>query len=382
MSRVSRHAGATSQTTSRFHPLVWPIWLLGGALTVGSNPLHNLLLLLGAALVTLVCQDDSPVGRAFGFFVRIGLIVIGLRLLLSMVAVGQFTYGETPLGRLPLLGLPWWLGGLALGGPFTLEMLAMGVTGGIRLLALLALFGAFNAVADHYGLLRRLPSFLGGIGLVLTIGLAFVPQTLNQLIAIREAQRVRGHRFRTWRDALPLLVPLVSGGLERSLQLAEAMDSRGYGARRTRANPGSMLREQAGSILGLLLLALGLFAAFYRSDPRPGWALAGAGLLVLAAVARRAGQMTQRSRYLRERWRISDLLAILSSLALVVVAVLARRYAADALVYVPLPTATMPPFRLWSIAMIALLVVPAGIIAVMERRTTGADVREHDHAAA
>lgn len=380
MSGVSRHTSAAAQTSS-FHPLVWPIWLLGGTLTVGSNPLHNLLLLLGAALVTLVCQDDSPVGRAFGFFVRIGLIVIGLRLLLSMVAVGQFTYGATPLGRLPLLGLPWWLGGLALGGPFTLEMLAMGVTGGIRLLALLALFGAFNAVADHYGLLRRLPSFLGGIGLVLTIGLAFVPQTLNQLIAIREAQRVRGHRFRTWHDALPLLVPLVSGGLERSLQLAEAMDSRGYGARRTEANSGGRLMEQAGSILGLLLLALGLFAAFYRSDPRSGWALTGTGLVILAAVARRVGRTSRRSRYLRERWHIYDLLAILSSIALIGVAVLTRRYAVDALVYVPLPTAAMPPFRVWSIAMIALLMVPAGIIAVMDRRQARAHIREHEQAA-
>jgi energy-coupling factor transport system permease protein len=298
-----------------------------------------------------------------------------------MVAVGQFTYGATPLGRLPLLGLPWWLGGLALGGPFTLEMLAMGVTGGIRLLALLALFGAFNAVADHYGLLRRLPSFLGGIGLVLTIGLAFVPQTLNQLIAIREAQRVRGHRFRTWRDALPLLVPLVSGGLERSLQLAEAMDSRGYGARRTETDSGGRLLEQAGSILGLLLLALGLFAAFYRSDPRPGWALAGTGLVILAAVARRIGRTSRRSRYVRERWHIYDLLAVLSSLTLIAVAVLVRRYAVDALVYVPLPTAEIPPFRVWSIAMIALLIVPAGIVAVMDRRPARARMREHEQAA-
>ena len=239
----------------RFHPMVWPIWLLAGTLAVSSNPLHNLLLLLGAALVTLVCQNDSPVGRAFGFFVRIGLVVIGLRLVLSLVAVGGFTYGTTPLGRLPVVALPWWLGGLALGGPFTLEMLASGIVGGVQLLTLLALFGAFNAVADHYGLLRRAPSFLGGIGLVLTIGLAFVPQTLGQLGAIRESQRVRGHRFRTWRDALPLLVPLISGGMERSLQLAEAMDSRGYGARR----PGSgrtLLLEGAGSFVGLLRLAL------------------------------------------------------------------------------------------------------------------------------
>ena len=363
MSDVRPGEATVERQPPRFHPLVWPIWLLAGTLAVGSNPLHNLLLLLGAALVTLVCQNESPVGRAFGFFVRIGLVVIGLRLVLSLVAVGGFTYGATPLGRLPVIGLPWWLGGLALGGPFTLEMLASGIVGGVQLLTLLALFGAFNAVADHYGLLRRAPYFLGGIGLVLTIGLAFVPQTLGQLGAIRESQRVRGHRFRTWRDALPLLVPLISGGLERSLQLAEAMDSRGYGARR----PGSgrtLVLEGAGSIAGLLLLALGLFATFYWTDGGPGWGLIGGGLGLLALVALRAGRATKRRRYLREPWRRHDLVAITGSVSLIALAVFARRYGVEALVYAPLPKAVLPPFREWSLGMVALLIIPAAITAV------------------
>ena len=363
MSGVRPGEATAERQPPRFHPLVWPIWLLAGTLAVGSNPLHNLLLLLGAALVTLVCQNESPVGRAFGFFVRIGLVVIGLRLVLSLVAVGGFTYGATPLGRLPVIGLPWWLGGLALGGPFTLEMLASGIVGGVQLLTLLALFGAFNAVADHYGLLRRAPYFLGGIGLVLTIGLAFVPQTLGQLGAIRESQRVRGHRFRTWRDALPLLVPLISGGLERSLQLAEAMDSRGYGARR----PGSgrtLVLEGAGSIAGLLLLALGLFATFYWTDGGPGWGLIGGGLGLLALVALRAGRATKRRRYLREPWRRHDLVAITGSVSLIALAVFARRYGVEALVYAPLPKAVLPPFREWSLGMVALLIIPAAITAV------------------
>ena len=346
----------------RFHPMVWPIWLLAGTLAVSSNPLHNLLLLLGAALVTLVCQNDSPVGRAFGFFVRIGLVVIGLRLVFSLVAVGGFTYGTTPLGRLPVVGLPWWLGGLALGGPFTLEMLASGIVGGVQLLTLLALFGAFNAVADHYGLLRRAPSFLGGIGLVLTIGLAFVPQTLGQLGAIRESQRVRGHRFHTWRDALPLLVPLISGGLERSLQLAEAMDSRGYGARRT-GSGHTLVLEGAGSIVGLLLLALGLFATFYWTDGGVGWGLLGGGMGLLAFVALRAGHATQRRRYLREPWRRRDLVVMIGSLSLIALAMFARCYGVEALVYAPLPKAMLPPFRVWSLGMVALLIIPAVLTA-------------------
>ena len=103
-----------------FHPLVWPLWLAAGALAVGSNPLHNLVILAGAALVAVVCRSDSPVGRAFALFVRLGVVLIALRVALSAVAVGGLTYGQTPLGRLSVVRLPWWFVGLEVGGPFTL----------------------------------------------------------------------------------------------------------------------------------------------------------------------------------------------------------------------------------------------------------------------
>ena len=358
----------------RFHPLVWPLWLLGGVLATGSNPLHNLLMLLGAALVALACQSDSPVGRAFGFFVRIGLVVIGVRVVLSTVAVGGFAYGATPLGRLPVMRLPWWLGALELGGPFTVEMLALGLAGGIQLLTLLALFGAFNAVVDHYGLLRRTPDVLGGAGLAVTIGLAFVPQTLTQLVAIREAQRVRGHRFRGWRDTLPLLVPLISGGLERSLQLAEAMDSRGYGARR----PGTgrtALVEQLATVAGLLLAAIGLFMYFYRPGSQTGFALLLAAGALLGLAARSLGRSTRRSRYLRERWHISDLVVVASSILLLVAARNVRQVAPETLVYVPFPQATLPAFNPLSIGLLLLLLVPAAIMVASNCHTArGIDI--------
>ena len=344
----------------RFHPLVWPLWLLAGALAAGSNPLHNVLILLGAALVAVSCRNDSPVGRALGLFMRLGLIVILARILLSTVAVGGLAYGRTPLGRLPVLRLPWWLGGLELGGPFTIEMVATGLVGGIQLATLLALFGAFNAAADHYGLLRRMPNFLGGVGLAITIALAFVPQTLIQLTLIREAQRVRGHRFRGWRDTLPLLVPLVSGGLERSLQLAEAMDSRGYGAPIGRAARG---RRQVPLVTFLALWAasLGLFTLFYGTAGAAGIALLALAGVLLFWAARTLGRTTGRTRYLRERWRRHDLVAVAAAVALLAAAALCRRLAPDALVYSPLPRATLPAFELASIGLVLLLIVPAAI---------------------
>ena len=359
--------GSNSRPVSRFHPLVWPLWLLAGALTIGSNPLHNLLMLLGAALVAIVCQDASPVRHAFGLFVRVGAVVVALRIALSSVAVARFAFGETPLGRLPLIELPWWLGGLALGGSFTLEMIMTGLVGGVQLLTLLALFGAFNAAADHYGLLRRMPAFLGGAGLAVTIALAFVPQTMSQLAALRDAQRARGYRFRNWRDALPLLVPLISGGLERSLQLAEAMASRGYGARPPTIGRRSTV-EQLATLVGLVLLSIGLFALFYGPDPRPGLLTLAGSAGILAWVARSMGRGANRSRYLRERWRARDYVVAGGSIMLVAAVILLRRLSPETLVYLPLPRALPPAFTAWSIVLLILLILPATVTAIASRR--------------
>ncbi len=351
----------------RLHPLIWPLWLVGALLAAGTNPLHNLLLLGGAAFVALVCRTGGAVGRAFGLFLRIGLVLVVLRVLLAAVAVGEFRYGETTIGRLPVLRLPWWLGGLSLGGPFTLEMIVAGAVTGLRLLVILVIFGAFNSAADHYGLLRRVPHFLGGAGLAVTIALLFVPQTLRELAAIREAQRVRGHRFRGWRDALPLLAPLVAGGIERSLQLAEAMDSRGYGARHRPSGLRGLL-EQLATFAGAALLALGLFTLFYETAPLLATAALALALLLLGAVAQSLGRSTRRSRYLRERWRVHDSVAATAAVLLGAGAMLARALQPAALAYQPFPSATVPPFEPVSLVLLLLLIAPAMLTLVLERQ--------------
>ncbi len=356
------------QEAVRFHPLVWPCWLIGAVFVVGTNPLHNLLMVLGAIIVAMVCHSNHAVSGALGVFIRVGIIVLILRIVLSCVAIGGFSFGETPMGRLPVLQLPRWLGGLELGGPWTLEMLLLGIVLGLRLLALLALFGAFNAAVDHYGLLRRVPNVLRGAGLVITIALAFVPQTFAQLVAIREAQQVRGHRFRTWRDSLPLLAPLLGGGLERSLQLAEAMDSRGYGARRVgvRTRPGL---ERFATLAGLTLAAIGLFFVFFDGTPWRGivWLLA--ATVAVGWAARSAERATRGSRYLREPWRGRDWGAAAASIALVLGAMVVRSFAPQTMNYTPLPRATLPPFELWSIVLLLLLTMPATIVLLIEDRT-------------
>ncbi|HEX6288502.1 MAG TPA: energy-coupling factor transporter transmembrane component T [Herpetosiphonaceae bacterium] len=345
---------------AELHSLVWLLWLIAGVVAISTNPLLNLLIMAQAVLIAQSCHTESPVGRAFGLFLRLGLALVVVRTLLSMIPVGGFSYGATPLATLPEIELPLWLGGLRLGGTATLEMLLGGLVSGIRLWALILVFGAFNAVADHYGLLRRTPRFLFHAGLMTTIALTFVPQVILQLQAIRDAQRVRGHRFRTWRDGLPLLVPLLSGGLERSIQLAEAMDSRGYG-RVTARRPG-VAWVQGAIVVGVTILALGLYIGFTGSWQ--GWIAAAIGGLLALGALRWIGGGTRRTRYLRERWHRRDTLVALASLAVIVGMTTLRLLDRGDLIYTTLPRARMPSFDPTTGALLLLLSTPALIYLV------------------
>ncbi|HEY0739019.1 MAG TPA: energy-coupling factor transporter transmembrane component T [Herpetosiphonaceae bacterium] len=340
---------------SRFHSLVWLLWLVAGVVAISTNPLLNLIIMAQAVLVATTCHTESPVGHAFGLFLRLGLLFVLTRTILSIIPVGGFAYGATPLITLPEFELPIWLGGLHLGGPSTLEMLIFGLVSGLRLWALILVFGAFNAVADHYGLLRRLPRMLFHAGLITTIALTFVPQVISHLQTIRDAQRVRGHRFRTWRDGLPLIVPLLSGGLERSIQLAEAMDSRGYG--HTTSQQRSTLLAQGVIIVGLTILALGLY--FGLTGSWQGWLAAGAGGVLAIEMLRRMAGSSRRTRYLRDRWRRRDTLVAATCLLLITGMTALRLADRGGLLYTTLPRVTLPPFEPLVGVLLLLLSTPA-----------------------
>lgn len=338
---------------SHFHSLVWLFWLFAGVSAISTNPLLNLLIIGQTVLVVVTCHTESPVGQAFGLFVRLGLVLVVIRTLFAGIPVGGFSYGSTPLFHIPQFGLPIWLGGLNIGGQVTLEMIANGFISGVRLWTLILVFGAFNAVADHYGLLRRVPRILFHAGLATTIALTFVPQVVLQLQAIRDAQRIRGHHFRSWRDGLPLLVPLLSGGLERSIQLAEAMESRGYGRTTERRSRWS----EIVLLIGLTLLAIGLYASL--TGNWRGWLIVALGGLLSIAMLNNLSPGPSRTRYIRERWRRQDTVVLLASLVLIVGMAVLHSLRIDGLLYTTIPRLTLPPFEPLVGALVLLLSVPA-----------------------
>jgi energy-coupling factor transport system permease protein len=74
-----------------------------------------------------------------------------------------------------------------------------------------------------------------------------------------EALRGRGVEVSGVRGRARLLSPLLAGSLERALNLAEAMEARGYGRPgATRApRPGWRARDRAALVAAALLVAMG-----------------------------------------------------------------------------------------------------------------------------
>ncbi|HEX5688879.1 MAG TPA: energy-coupling factor transporter transmembrane component T, partial [Roseiflexaceae bacterium] len=264
--------------------------------------------------------------------------------------------------------LPALLGGITLGGAITAEDIAWGAVRGLRVWTLIAIFGAFNALVDHYRLLRLAPRSLFHAGLVVTIAVAFVPHTLQSLAEIRDAQRVRGHRFRGPRSFVPLVAPLLAGSLERSIQLAEALDARGYG--RTRAPDAALGRQQIGALIGLLLLGMGIFGWLYYGAVAslPALALIVAGAICLLLTLRALGRLVPRTTYRRERWRRRDSVVTLAALASIV-AIVALRLGGASVVYNPYPRISLPSFDPLAGIAVVLLATPALFgPATMERQ--------------
>jgi energy-coupling factor transport system permease protein len=358
------------------HTLTWLIWLCCAvlALVLAPGPPYALLALLSTALVAAAWGRSAPDSRPYALFARLGALVLLGYIVFSVVTVGG-ARGQTVLLRLPAARLPDALGGVVLGGPITGEALALGASRGLVIWALLAAFGAFNALVNHYRLLRLAPRSLFHAGLAVTIAVTFVPSLVRAAGEIREAQRARGHRFGGPRSWLPLAAPLLAGSLEKSVQLAEALDARGFG--RTRPDERAMLRHQLAVLASVLLLGAGAFGWLYYGRGAAPWSAAAgaAGALTLLLAMRSLGRLVTRTAYRRERWRRRDTLVVALAAACIVALAALRAQSGLALVYNPFPRVGWPPFDLRAgIALLALAApapfAPAGAPEGARRRAS------------
>ncbi len=231
---------------------------------------------------------------------KLALAVIGIRLVFA-VFLGSPIPGTHVLVTLPEVPLPDWAQGVRVGGRVTAEGLVFALYDGLKLAALLICVGAANALASPARLLKSLPGALYEVGVAVVVAMTFAPHLIADVRRLRSARRLRGRPDRGVRGLLQVGLPVLEGALERSVALAAAMDSRGYG--RTAEVPAAVRRTTAVLTLGGLL---GVCAGTYGLLTADG---AGYGLAVLLAGVCAAlgglwlgGRRSVRTRYRPDLW--------------------------------------------------------------------------------
>jgi energy-coupling factor transport system permease protein len=288
------------------HQGAWWIWALGLATAASrtTNPLLLVLIVVVAGTVVSARRSQAPWSRAFTVFLKLGLVVVLIRVVAQTLFAPSLP--GTVLIPLPEVALPEWAAGITLGGDVTAPSLLVALVDGLRLATVLACVGAANALANPKRLLAAMPAALYELGVAVVVALSFAPSLVTSVQRIRDARRLRGRPDRGLRGMLTVAMPVLEDALERSLALAAAMDSRGYGRRaevpaRTRRLTGAL------TLLGLLGICVGVYGLLDGTGP----ATLGIPMLLVGVGAASGGlalggRHSVRTRYRPDPWRAPE----------------------------------------------------------------------------
>jgi energy-coupling factor transport system permease protein len=109
-----------------------------------------------------------------------------------------------------------------------------------------------------------------------TTAVRFVPVLADEAQTIMDAQKARGlelergNFIKRIKNYIPLLIPLIVNAIRRSLELAEAMESRAWGATEKRTNLYVLTLKNSDYILvilSVLMLILAVYVRFFLPVP-------------------------------------------------------------------------------------------------------------------
>ena len=214
------------------HPLTWWIWsllIVGAVISANSSWLAGISI-AGATILVWHFAADAPWARSFWFSLKIGAFILIIRTMVGIL-IGVPIPG-TKLFELPILPLPSWLAGVRIGGVITQERLLSSIHEGLIIVAVISLFGAAVSLTSPHKLLRVTPIVIYEFGVATVIATSALPNLVQSISRIRRARLLRGDENPSWRS---IALPLLEDSLSRSLELAAAMDARGYGVSRKRS---------------------------------------------------------------------------------------------------------------------------------------------------
>ena len=148
----------------------------------------------------------------------------------------------------------------------------------MRFVVLIESFSIFflTTSPDHLGLALEQSHIPYEFCFAFTTAVRFVPVLADEAQTIMDAQKARGlelekgNFLKRIRNYIPILIPLIISAIRRSLELAEAMESRAWGAIEKRSNL-YVLKIQWSDILliliSIIILIIGVYIRLYLPIP-------------------------------------------------------------------------------------------------------------------
>ncbi|GLY24600.1 energy-coupling factor transporter transmembrane component T [Micromonospora sp. NBRC 101691] len=353
------HVSAPASRLPRtLHPGAWWLWALGLATAAShtTNPLPLALLIGTAAFVVVRRRSDAPWAMAFRMYLLLGTVIIAMRVVFRIVFGGG--QGEHILVRLPEIPLPEWAAGIRLFGPVAVEELLGGFYDGLRLATMLICLGAANALANPKRLLKAVPGALYAVSTAVVVALSVAPQLVESVLRVRRARRLRGGSGKGLRALRGVALPVLADALDRSVALAAAMDSRGYG--RTAAVPTGRRAVTGALVLaGLVGVCVGVYGLLDATAPDYlGGPMLLGGLVTALTGMLIAGRQVVRSRYRPDRWRLAELAVAGCGLTAAALVMLAGSVD-PARLYPPVSPLNWPELTPLTVLAVAVAVAPA-----------------------
>jgi energy-coupling factor transport system permease protein len=334
-------------------PRAWLLWAAAAMIPplLGRNPWPIVATLLAVISVWAVWSPGAA-GRRWRPLLRLAFVFGVVSIIFNVLTVRA---GDVVIGRLPD---SWPI----VGGALTLNALVFGLFGALAIFTLVAVSATLGVALDWTLAVRLLPDRMAPLAVAGSVAWSYLPQTTVALGEIRDAQMARGFRPRGVRDVLPLVVPLLGGGLERAMMTAEALEARAFGAPLAgEAQTGSwrlfaLLLGLTATATGAYVLVLGALSV--------GVAVLGAGaLLLIASVARRPSTRgeARRTRYREPVWEQPECAVAVASLVVLAVQIVLLARDPGAFRYEPYPSIHVPAVNLPLLALLGLLLTPAAV---------------------
>ena len=148
----------------------------------------------------------------------------------------------------------------------------------LRFVVLVGSFSVFflTTSPDHLGLALEQSHVPYEFVFAFTTAVRFVPVLAEEAQTIMDAQKARGlelergNFLKRIRNYVPILIPLIVSAIRRSLDLAEAMESRAWGATEKRTNLYVLKMHNGDFVLVAVtvgLLALAVYVRFFVQIP-------------------------------------------------------------------------------------------------------------------